>query len=119
MKHLLHNLSSLAELRAINVRQEALMWDILSRDLKRAAKRIEEEQLKRITRPKAPPPEEMPVLVDRLYVRVAEARKIMGMGNTSIYKEIKEGRLSIKKAGKKTLIAVADIHKWFEALPDK
>ncbi len=118
MKYLLSNLAELSERRAMNVREEAQMWDILSRDLKRAAKQLEEEKQKHATRPKVTLPEEAPTLEDRLYVRIAEAKKIMDMGSTSIYKEIKEGRLPIKKSGKKTLIAVRDIHAWFAALPD-
>ncbi len=39
----LKNLVQLAERRAINVREEAMVWDILSRDLKREAKRREEK----------------------------------------------------------------------------
>jgi len=45
--------------------------------------------------------------------------KVVGMERISIYKEIKDGRLPIKKADKKTLIAVVDIHKWFGALPER
>ncbi len=42
-------------------------------------------------------PEDTPILEDRLYVRVSEAMKIMGMSRGSIYKEIGAGRLPIKK----------------------
>ena len=38
MKYLLVNLAELAERRARNVREEAQMWDILARDLKRVYK---------------------------------------------------------------------------------
>lgn len=119
MKHLLNSLGDLAELKGINVRTEARMWESLSRDLKREAKRIEEERKDRATRPKIQHPENEYIEDDRLYVRVAEATKMMGMGHTSLYKEISEERLPIKKSGKKTLIAVKDIHAWFDALPDK
>ena len=118
-EYLLLNLSELAERRARNVREEAMMWDILGRDLKREAKRRQERALNKPVQPKMPPPEEVPVLEDRLYLRIKEARKIMGIGNTSIYKEINEGRLPVKKHGKVNLIAVKDIHAWFEALPEK
>ena len=119
MRHLLANLAELAERRARNVREEAQMWDILSRDLKRAAKGQEAERLNRPVRSGTEPPERNQVSQERLYVRVKEAQKMMGMGHTSIYKEIKDGRLPIKKSGKKTLIAVADIHAWLESLPEK
>ena len=44
-EYLLLNLSELAERRARNVREEAMMWDILGRDLKREAKRRQERAL--------------------------------------------------------------------------
>lgn len=120
MKYLLHNLAELAERRAANIRAEAQLWDVLSRDLKRAAKEQDEaRQRPKATIPKVPPPEELPVLEDRLYVRVKQAQKIMGMGHTALYKEIGEGRLPVKKNGRSTLIAVADIHTWFASLPIK
>ncbi|MDP7221967.1 MAG: helix-turn-helix domain-containing protein [Alphaproteobacteria bacterium] len=118
-EYLLHNLAELAERRARNVREEAMMWDILSRDLKREAKRREERAQNKPAQPKMPPPEDMPNLEDRLYVRIKEACKIMGLGHTSIYKEINEGRLPVKKADRKTMVAMKDIHAWFDALPDK
>jgi len=119
MKHLLNSLGDIAELKGINVRTEARMWESLSRDIKRAAKRIESEQKNRATKPKKQNPENKYLEDDRLYVRVAEATRMMGMGHTSLYKEIGEGRLPIKKSGKKTLIAVKDIRAWFDALPDQ
>lgn len=117
--YLLRNLAALAERKAINVREEALMWDILSRDLKREAKRREEDVRSRSVKPKVMPPEQVPNLEDRLYIRVKEAKKIIGLGHTALYNEINEGRLSVKKAGRKTLIAMDAIHAWFAALPDK
>ncbi|MGE4314244.1 MAG: helix-turn-helix domain-containing protein [Pseudobdellovibrionaceae bacterium] len=118
MKYLLHNLAELAERRARNVREEAQLWDILSRDLKRAAKELDNQSSNRPTRTSQEAPEDLPVLEDRLYVRVNEAMKIMGISRGSIYKEIGEGRLPIRKAGKSTLIAVKDIHEWFENLEE-
>lgn len=118
-EYLLHNLADLARKRAIHVREEAAMWDILSRDLKREAKRREERNHNKPTRPKMPPPEDVPVFEDRLYVRVKEACQIMGMGHTALYSEINAGRLPVKKVNRKTLIAMKDIHTWFENLPEK
>lgn len=93
-----------------------MIWDILSRDLKREAKRREERTLDRPTTPKVPPPENV-MIEDRLFVRVKDAKRIMGMGHSSLYIEIKEGRLPIRKVGRKTLIAMDDIQAWFAALP--
>jgi predicted DNA-binding transcriptional regulator AlpA len=117
MQYLLANLSELAELKAKNIREEAQMWDVLSRDLKRAQK--EQESLPPPTYSKVPPIEDVPALNDRLYVRIKEAQKIMGMCRTALYNEIKESRLPVKKMGRSTLIAVADIHTWFDRLPNK
>ena len=100
-------------------RQDAQAWDILARDILREKHRIEAEKRNKPVQPKMPPPEETIDLEGRLYVRVKEAIKIMGMGRSSIYKEISEGRLPITKRGRKTFIAMKDIHAWFEALPDK
>lgn len=117
--HFYGHIREFAERKAMIARQDAQAWNILARDILREKHRIEAEKRNKPVQPKMPPPEEAPVLEDRLYVRIKEARKIMGIGNTSIYKEINEGRLPVKKHGKVNLIAVKDIHAWFEALPDK
>ncbi len=117
--HFYGHIREFAQRKAMVARQDALAWDILAKDILREKHRIEEEKRSKPTKPKMPPPEDISVLEDRLYVRVKEACKIMGMGHTALYNEINEGRLPIKKAGRKTLIAVKDIHAWFEALPDK
>ena len=52
MEYLLRNLAELAERKAINVRAEAQLWDILCRVLKREARRREEKALSKPTRPK-------------------------------------------------------------------
>ena len=110
MTHMLGSIREFAERKAIISRQEAMAWDILARDMMREKQHLEEQKKKQATCPKTLPPEESPTLEDRLYVRVKDACKIKGMGRTALYNEIKEGRLPIKKAGHKTLIAVADIY---------
>ena len=96
-----------------------MAFDVLARDMKRQVKTLEEQKKNKPVKPKMPPPEETPILEDRLYVRVKEACQIMGIGHTALYGEIKEGRLPVKKAGRKTLISVKDIHAWFGNLPEK
>ena len=118
MQYLLQNLAEIAERRARNTREEALIWDILSRDLKRAFRQSEEKKLNRPTKPKTTSPDENFDLKDHLFVRVKNAQRMMGLSRSSIYIEISEGRLPIKKAGSKTLIAVQDIHDWFDKLTD-
>ena len=104
-----HSIKEFSERTAMNLRAQALAFDILARDMRRQIRAIEEQKKNKPTKPKMPPPEEMPVLEDRLYVRVKEACKIMGMGHTALYNEINEGRLPIKKAGRKTLIEVVSV----------
>jgi excisionase family DNA binding protein len=118
--YFLRNLSELAEKRAIVMRQEAQLWDILSRDLKREAGRREETLVPHRGRTRLPrnPLEETTGRGDRkLFVRISEAAKIMGIGRTSLYNEINSERIRIKKSGRKTLIALSDIQTWFDTLP--
>lgn len=117
--HFYGHIREFAQRKAMIARQDAQAWDILARDILREKHRIEEQKRNKPVQPKMPPPEEMPEPEHKLYVRIKEARKIMGIGNTSIYKEINEGRLPVKKHGKINLIAMKDIHAWFEALPEK
>ncbi|WP_454619041.1 helix-turn-helix domain-containing protein [Bradyrhizobium cenepequi] len=39
------------------------------------------------------------------------------LGRTAVYREIKSGRLVLRKAGAKSLILVADAERWLGALP--
>lgn len=41
-----------------------------------------------------------------------------GIGRTAAYSEIKEGRLSVRKFGKRTIVPKAEARRWFEALPN-
>lgn len=121
MKHyLLRNLSDLASRRAINMREEAQLWDILARDLKREAGRLEEAPVSRVVRVPTPePPPKADVVQDeKLFVRIPEAAHMMGISRSSLYKEIALSRIKVRKAGRMSLIAVSDIHAWFENLPD-
>ena len=118
-EYLLHNLAELSERRAINLREEAMIWDILKRDLKREAKRkknVVVSQPIQHEAPTTPLPDSKTPFEGRLFIRVKEAQKAMGIGQTSLYKEIKEGRLPVKKSGRSTLIALRDIQTWFDDL---
>jgi hypothetical protein len=41
-----------------------------------------------------------------------------GLGRTAAYAEIKGGRLSVRKFGKRTIVPKAEARRWFEALPN-
>ncbi len=114
-----HSIKEFSERTAMNLRAQALAFDILARDMKRQIKAQEEQKKNNPTRPKTLTPEETFDIEGRLYVRVKEATKIMGMGRSSIYKEISEGRLPTFKKGRKTFIAMKDIHAWFDELSNK
>ena len=47
----------------------------------------------------------------------AEATTIAGVGRTTLFAEIKEGRLVARKCGRRTLILEDDLLKWLNALP--
>lgn len=120
-EYFLRNLAELAEKRAIIIRDEARLWDILARDLKREAGRFEETSAARKVRT-----EKFDLSLcqnaeldqTKLFVRIPEAAKMMGIGRSSLYNEINASRIKVRKAGRKTLIAVADIHSWFLNLQD-
>lgn len=65
-----HSIKEFSERTAMNLRAQALAFDILARDMRRQIRSMEEAKKNKPTKPKMPPPEEMPVLEDRLYVRV-------------------------------------------------
>ena len=118
--YLLLNLSELAQRRAIILREEAQLFDILARDLKREAKRLEENPVRRLVRDPLPAESSVSESKEQKpYVRIPEAAKMMGMSRSSLYLEIGSGRIRVRKNGRKTLIAVADIHDWFKNLPEK
>lgn len=45
-----------------------------------------------------------------------DAAKIAGIGRTTLFEEIKAGRLRALKAGRRTLIRRADLEAWIDAL---
>ncbi len=117
--YFLRNLAELAEKRAVNIRAEAQLWDILARDLKREAGRREDIPVSRLQKPILPEERTMEKPGEgKIFVRVPEAAQIMGISRSSLYKEISTGNIKVKKAGRKTLIAVADIYAWSADLPE-
>lgn len=56
---------------------------------------------------------------NRLVHSIADVTKIIGIGRSFIYEEIKQGRLRVRKAGRRSLIFDADLKAWLTALPDK
>ncbi|MEY9189158.1 helix-turn-helix domain-containing protein [Bradyrhizobium ottawaense] len=54
-----------------------------------------------------------------LVYSIADITKLVGLGRTFVYQEIKEGRLAVRKAGRRTLVLDADLKAWLSALPTK
>ena len=55
--------------------------------------------------------------MNKLAYSIPEASTVSGTGRTSIYEEIKAGRLRAVKRGRRTLILVDDLRAWMESLP--
>jgi excisionase family DNA binding protein len=53
----------------------------------------------------------------KLSYTVAETVTAVGLGRSRLYQEIREGRLRVVKAGRRTLILSQDLQKWLDALP--
>lgn len=56
--------------------------------------------------------------IEKLGLTVPEAAALSSLGQTSIYKAIKERRLRIRKYGTRTIITRADLQSFLETLPD-
>jgi excisionase family DNA binding protein len=54
----------------------------------------------------------------RLLFTVADLGKATGLGRTTLYSEIKQGRLRAHKCGRRTLFYAADVEAWLGALPE-
>ncbi|GGF82120.1 hypothetical protein GCM10007301_47790 [Azorhizobium oxalatiphilum] len=48
---------------------------------------------------------------------VLNAARIMGVGRSTVFEEIKTGRLEARKIGRKTLITRSAIENWLSNLP--
>ena len=55
----------------------------------------------------------------RLAHSISEVVKLTGVGRSVLYEQIGEGRLRIRKLGRRTLIFDADLKAWLESLPEK
>jgi excisionase family DNA binding protein len=55
----------------------------------------------------------------KLAYSLAEVVNLTGIGRSLVYEHIAEGRLRVKKAGRRSLVFDADLKAWLAALPDK
>lgn len=54
---------------------------------------------------------------DRLCVTIEEATRLLSVGRSSIYNEIKAGRLRALKLGRRTVIATTELRRYLDGLP--
>jgi excisionase family DNA binding protein len=57
--------------------------------------------------------------LEKLAFTVPEAAALSSLGQTSIYKAIRQGRLRIRKSGTRTIIMRTDLVSFLETLPDE
>ena len=53
----------------------------------------------------------------KLAYSIAELTEISGLGRSFLYEEIKAGRLTVTKAGRRSLVLHGDAMTWLTALP--
>ncbi len=56
-------------------------------------------------------------VAEKLGLTVPEAATLSSLGQTSIYKAIREGRLTARKYGTRTIITRLDLQAFLESLP--
>lgn len=57
-----------------------------------------------------------PTLPLRTAVSIREFTAMTGLGRTSTYREIRDGRLKIRKVGRRTLIPMEEVTAWMNGL---
>jgi excisionase family DNA binding protein len=55
--------------------------------------------------------------MDQLLYTIAECCRLVAIGRTKFYQLVSTGEIPIRKVGKKTLVAAADLKRWAERLP--
>ncbi len=55
--------------------------------------------------------------MDKIAVTIPDATALSGIGRSSLYKLFKEGKLTPRKAGKRTLILVSELENYVKSLP--
>jgi excisionase family DNA binding protein len=55
--------------------------------------------------------------MDTKALTIRELSALVGIGRTSLYAEIKAGRLVSRKVGRRTLVLATDLDAWLKSLP--
>jgi excisionase family DNA binding protein len=53
----------------------------------------------------------------KLFYSISETSRLLSVGKTKLYELIGSGEIPVRKLGKKTLIAAADLKRWADHLP--
>jgi excisionase family DNA binding protein len=57
------------------------------------------------------------VRMNQLLLTINECCRMASIGRTKFYELVASGEIPVRKIGKKTLVAVADLERWVERLP--
>jgi excisionase family DNA binding protein len=55
--------------------------------------------------------------MDQLLCTIAQCCRMAAIGRTKFYELVASGEIPVRKVGKKTLVAAADLRNWVERLP--
>lgn len=102
-----------AQVREIfhHVRQTLhLIEDILFRNITQDVEQKQRAQLHASER-------SVPELPQKMAYSIKEVVTLFGIGRSSIYREISEGRLRVIKLGKRSLVLRTDLDEWMKKLP--
>jgi excisionase family DNA binding protein len=55
--------------------------------------------------------------MDQLLYTISQTCRVAAIGRTKLYELIARGEIPIRKVGKKTLVAAADLQRWVDQLP--
>jgi excisionase family DNA binding protein len=56
---------------------------------------------------------------EKLVYSIREASAATGLSRSTLYLEIRDGRLAVRKAGRRTIILDEDLRDWLSRLPEK
>jgi excisionase family DNA binding protein len=55
--------------------------------------------------------------MDKLFFTISETCRMLSIGKTKLYELLGSGEIPVRKLGKKTLVAAADLKRWADRLP--
>jgi excisionase family DNA binding protein len=55
--------------------------------------------------------------IDQLLYTISQCCRLAAIGRTKFYELVAGGEIPVRKVGKKTLVAAADLKRWAERLP--